>query len=716
MALITDPDDLNQGTEVTITTGTRQITLNQAGNLSTDGVTLQALYSFLKEEWKNDANLIPHPFPMTAITPEQFEWINDWEPTNNSTRELIRTGGWREVDENGVIKVEYVGVISLGSFEDPNADLAYYQYGNDPTDTGAANNFVFNGPLNEAILSYEENVGPDAGTGFDFANSSPDTIVRNDAGSWITDGYVVGGQVTVLNATTPGNNGTYYIGAVTASTLTVYANSALADAGLTADTGDNTATFARNYRNAIKLFLRVRDGDPNGKSYSQADLEDIGVTEVRNQVYRFPLSNATDLKIAETDANISSTTPYTEILVRYLDEAYNREVDSTTKRNFGIVVDVGTYSQANGVSNGTTLFTSAAIGDITVGDYTGGSLIIHEGTDQGTHTISGTPVNNGGTLEVTLSSALTGSETSVSFTLQRATPVVATAEEIYEKVQYLLRQAADIDGTSDVVTGRTADELLAFVGDALKAGSAFPVNPNGGGSGVIIEGFDSNDTNRLSFFDNGAVERTFPFVAAGTIFFNPNLVSDGSAEYWMFFEYTERFTNTGFGISSVSGSNATLDSSVLDLTAELANGDYIKLDGFVNENLNGIWQLTGAPAGTGPWTAAVTRVDNKTIANESAGATVSLDKNPINSPDAILVDDNSGADITGTIGGASVGFDFDYDGNVQGGRTFGTDAAIVLRAIGLSTAQFVEVTGTITRNTGLSFSLVAALERNYENL
>lgn len=50
MALITDPDLLAQGVEVTITTGTRQITLNLAGDLSADGVTMQCLYSFLKEE------------------------------------------------------------------------------------------------------------------------------------------------------------------------------------------------------------------------------------------------------------------------------------------------------------------------------------------------------------------------------------------------------------------------------------------------------------------------------------------------------------------------------------------------------------------------------------------------------------------------------------------------------------------------------------------
>jgi hypothetical protein len=74
MAIITDPDLLNQETEITIDTANRTITLNEAGNLSSDGITLQCLYSFLKEEWKTNSTLIPFPFPMTAITPEQFEF------------------------------------------------------------------------------------------------------------------------------------------------------------------------------------------------------------------------------------------------------------------------------------------------------------------------------------------------------------------------------------------------------------------------------------------------------------------------------------------------------------------------------------------------------------------------------------------------------------------------------------------------------------------
>lgn len=84
---------------------------------------------------------------------------------------------------------------------------------------------------------------------------------------------------------------------------------------------------------------------------------------------------------------------------------------------------------------------------------------------------------------------------------------------------------------------------------------------------------------------------------------------------------------------------------------------------------------------------------------------------------ALIVDDNDGVDMAGTVGGAaSVTLTFNYDGNVQGGRTAATDAQITLVGIGLATGQYVRATGTIQRSTANSVSLVAALERNYQNL
>jgi hypothetical protein len=156
---ISDPDFLTDsvsnkvaatGPNVFIDTAARTIRLNngQSGDtgknaqtalLDEDGVTLQALYSFLKQQWKDDPrskDLIAYPFPMIAITPEQFEFRYGWKMADDSSRNLLRTGGWREyASNNTLLNREYLGVITLGQIDgDPNQseagdqDKAYYAF------------------------------------------------------------------------------------------------------------------------------------------------------------------------------------------------------------------------------------------------------------------------------------------------------------------------------------------------------------------------------------------------------------------------------------------------------------------------------------------------------------------------------------------------------------------------------------------------------------
>jgi hypothetical protein len=206
-----------------------------------------------------------------------------------------------------------------------------------------------------------------------------------------------------------------------------------------------------------------------------------------------------------------------------------------------------------------------------------------------------------------------------------------TAEQIYEFVQWSLRKSGDIDADASTLVGKTADELLRFVGDTLKTRAA--TNPDGGGTGVFIDNYQTVDINRLAFVDNTGTERTFPYVAALTINFGDNLRLDGSAKFWAYFT-----------------------------------------------------TLPGA-------------------------------SNDFGESGALIVGDNAAADIAGNVAGAtSLTFSFNYDGNAQGGRTPGTDAAITVVGIGLNTGQYVRATGIIGRSTSNSVSLVSSLERNYANL
>lgn len=706
-------------------TATLEIFLIEQGNLSVDGVTMLALHSFAKEEWKSDAFLIgAAAFPMVGISFAAGQWVLGQDPSGNNsgwkfaednhgshginTRRLVRNAGWDEIDSAGNTSKKYFNVTTLGTFEDAANDKAYYRFGTDAADTGAAVDYYFAGPVNEPVKYFDEIGNPPTCTFVD-GGGGEDTLTRA-TGDFAADGFQVGGQLTVRNALTAGNNGTYVLTGVAATTLTV------ATGSWTTGEADTQAQLAVDNSNTFTTFIRVRDADPNGKTFQQASLSDAGETAVTSKIIKFPLANATDLDISETDANIDANTPYTEIRLRYLSGTYNREVDTTTKRDFGIVVDVGTYSQSNGSVNATANRLDSANLNLGTGealaDYAGGTLYIHEGTDQGTWTISGTPSDNAGTLEITVTGDLTGSDTNVSFTMERATPLTATKNEIYEKVHRELRRDANINqATGGVVTGRTADDLATFVGPDLRFGAAIPTNPNGGGSGVIVEGFDTNDTNNLFFFDNTGTTRSFPFVAAGTLVFSQTLVDDTDGEYWLFYEYTAR--NTAADIDVVSPSVDTYD--LEGTLGTYAVNDYLKISGFAQSANNGLFIVTVVNVSGSDYT--VRKVDGTSVGTAETNQTVNVDVNPYPSPDAIVVDNNSGADILGNISTTSVSFDYDYENNVQGGRTADTDAKVVLVAAGLETGQVAVVKNlTITKTTGLTFSITSALERNYENV
>ncbi len=689
-------------------TAAKEVWLLEQGNLDSAGVTMLALHSFMKDRWKDDAFLIAAAeFPMIGISFAAGQWQIGVDPSGNNsgwkfaddnatesayTRQLIRNAGWDEIDANGNTISKYFNVTTLGTFEDSANDTAYYWFGTDNTDTGAATDYNYAGPVNEPVRYFFEIGNPD---GCDFDTTSE---IDRTAGSFITDGFQVGGQVTVRNADTTGNNGTYTLTAVSALTLTVQ--------GTPFTTGaDSNAQLAVDNDNVFNTAIRIRDADPNGKTFQQADLSSAGETAVTSKIIKFPLANATDLDITETDANIDANSPYTQIDIKYFDQDFNIDVDGTTNRAFGIVVDVGTHSGVDGSTSGGSVLTTTD-GGITGATYTGGTITMYDGPDEGTtFNISGTPTATTVTITGTF-----GTGSNQSFTLQRATPVVGSKNEIYEKVHRELRRDADINGFSPgpVVTGRTADDLAVFVGPDLRMGSFTPTNPAGGGSGVIIQGFDANDTNNLFFFDNTGTSRNYPFVAAGTFVFSQNLVDDTDGEYWLFYDYTNRTTNSDIDTVGPSGDTYDLEGTLGTYLVD----DYLQISGFAQAENNGLFIVTVVNTSGSDYT--VRKVDGSAVGTAETNQTVSVDENPYPSPDAIIVDNNSGSDLAGDINATSVAWDFDYENNVQGGRTADTNANVVLVAAGAETAQVaVSSNLTITKTTGQTFAVTAAQERNY---
>lgn len=198
------------------------------------------------------------------------------------------------------------------------------------------------------------------------------------------------------------------------------------------------------------------------------------------------------------------------------------------------------------------------------------------------------------------------------------TTAAATLEQIYTKIQYLLRQNSDIDTGAGTVTGKTANSLCYFVGDTLYTTQ-----------GVFIDGVIAADLNRVVFLDQNSVQRQYPYASAGTLNFNSVLTSGGTGYYRMYFT-----------------------------TLPGASNDY----------------------------------------GESG---------------AVTVNDKDAVPITGTITGSSIAFTFDFDGNVQGGRTPSTNAAITVIAGNPGSSKPVVATGVISQSKSISITLTAEQDRAY---
>lgn len=191
MPLITDPDDLNQATEVDFDPVAQTITLNLAGNLSADGVTLKALYSFAKEEWRTDANLIKYPFPFTPITDEFFELKDGWDFAATASENLIRRSGWNVRNLAGAVIKHFAGIAILAAESD---DQIYYQLDGETSPT----DFVYTGNTAEAVQVISDPNG-DGNYADGFDRSANITVFNREQGQLYSSGSTsANGEASLL--------------------------------------------------------------------------------------------------------------------------------------------------------------------------------------------------------------------------------------------------------------------------------------------------------------------------------------------------------------------------------------------------------------------------------------------------------------------------------------------------------------------------------------
>lgn len=642
------------------------IAVQTNGTVTKDGVTLKALYSFLKDRWKADADLIKFPFPMTPITDEQFEFTNGWNlnttvlGNNNGesqvTNQLIRTGGWAvKLNAAANDSERWTSIITLGTL-DVN-DQVYYRQVDDIT-TDNTVNFTLTGPVNQAVQFY-----------------------RND------------------------------------------------NPGVDNDTDDANEY---NYSNELTVYVRTWE-----KTYSQTNLADIGVTTLNSQAYRFPLTNAADVKIVGLGISEAAASGVTVAVT-------GASGDGTTATivTAGHSFEVGDVIDVAGMSPAGYDATEATITAVTATDIS--YLSSESGAFVSGGTVSGSYYNNMDIAWETTPTQLTGFN---SFTLtggastttadgiayfkviidgDAADSVTAGAErsieEIYAWTQAQLRRSADINantGSTGAKNGVVVPLKLQFIGDAI-----FALGQTDLQEGVAIEDYNNGDINNLNFWGYGSaietadraiasISRTTNTVTVTTtgnhgfsvgdyVTISDTTLASGTGSFNGTFEVLTQNGTTEFTYSQATQSLADATGTASTGTVEAAEFQPVTFPFSANLVINFGDNLVND-------SDAIYKVF---FTNDDAGSNTGRD---YGTKDAIVVNDGVGDPMTGNVSGSSsITLTYAYDTNQQRGNGTPQPAPITAVAIGLNTAQYVSTTATINRVETTTASLIAPLERNYD--
>jgi len=536
MAKLVDPDSLTQDTEVVINTTAKTIQLLVAGNLydtspgSSSGVTLQCIYSFLKEEWKTDTDLNKFKFPIKMYTKTDGTLQNSWDWADAQSRQLVRDGGWTEITGD-----KYAGIVSLGNF-DENTDQAYYQQVAGYSQSIA--NFDKTGSLNESIeitgltsfLKLFLRIRPKIYSEYDLvdeqglsllepilyklplANSDDTNISATDITVDTTEPYV--GVADFTNTDGVVTNG---------------------DPTLTSATGGFTS-------GSVGKLITIPSGD-NAGVYKIVTYTDGNNVDVDRNFEAAGSSITFSQRPRGIKINYLKGVGFTTWVNSHFYPAFSvvQELTGSPKRWF--------FTVAGGTSNGSD-----------VDDDIGVVWVAYDG-------------------EVQMGSSY--------YCFNRIIDANgADKQEIYDWMQRQLRTTGvnndggvhDINANDSTTSsqrlgvsmyGNLAELLGEFVGETLKTKG-----------GLGIKNFDTNTTNDLVFrditVDGGGIdpntylplttsEREFPFVAAGNMNFSVNLVDEPDADTI----YTMYFTTNPGGNFDTENAIIVHDNDGIDITGPI---------------------------------------------------------------------------------------------------------------------------------------------------
>jgi len=514
---------------------------------ATGGVSGQALYSKFKNIWKEDSVAIRFPFPMEAITPESFEFINGWIPDDTTvstqpgvntsfiTRKLIKDTGWAERTSGGSIARKYFGTISLGAnaLGPSGFTTVYYNAVNPGLQTSltlAANSIVDNRIIFPGTV----------GNGNTFTSApyfyTGDAVVYQNDGTQAITGIVTNGIYYIRY----GGNGTVPVGAGHSFSLHNTRNDSLAGInpvaissptatevvrftaagvpenyffGITEEgsfanepiqfystANDDGSTILYNRDNYYEIFVREQ-----GKSYSKQNIADIGVSQLNFQAYRFPLVSGSDINITVVDGNGTSTgiatALYAGIGISFYQTPQLRTVGGTPY-NFNIIINANQQSLRTVYSKVQYLLRQPIRTNAGVA-----------GTD--INSLSAVGYNNGS----------------------------GGKDQFLNSFRYGAIQQPLLEFVGDILQARLVDDIFNFSNTGVNAS-------NLGNLGIYFENVAAGDINNVKYYDNNGVQIIEPFTSTVDLNFNNNLFGDGQGRFWVFYDIPDSASEIIPGLST----------------------------------------------------------------------------------------------------------------------------------------------------------------------
>lgn len=690
---------------------------SDAINIQTDawvddtGVLGQPLYSRAMIDWLDDNFLRNNAaFPLLDIDSDAGKYLmgqnaagtnTGWNFVDNTefgirSRKLVRNMGWQEIDASGLVTAEYAAIRGNATVEDSDRDVAYGQFGTDTT-VDDTFDFEFAGAPDESIKVFDATVTRVD----DYAIAGTDTISRSDGGDFVVDGYKVGGRVIIATAEDPANDGSHTITSIVGG---VDGDLVMTGSTLTNNANDTTMTMDVDNRFNFKLKIRSRDDDTLGKTFAQAGIPNSIDSQLSNRALIFGVGCVEDAKITNTDATVSGygvtitfhATPQARGAGLLVGGAQNFgiiiEGNSRTKEEIGEAVQYLLRQLTDIDSDADT-----AIGRSIDGLVRFNGEVLEFGSVDGGLSFPTNP--DGGGSGIYCDNVASADANFVNF-WDNTNTLRANLETIAVTLDFNQVLIDDTIAEGDLYFNQTvqntpADLVVNAGGTITSAGSNLPTLDVGNSAYIRLSGFLTTE------------------LAANGIY---QVVTETSAASWTVVRYdgAAMITTAASAIIPIDEHPYdTPDALVVD-TNNLVTGTTISFTApdTIGDTGNGfgVFAIGDSVRFTGGVNDGVTAK----ILTQAVG-TLTIEQGQF---DPTIVVEAAGSsrtvtEIASVDASADYAFNFDFDGNVQGGRLISTTTSVRAKAIGRQTAQYTEsAVLSIATATPLTVPLQSQTERN----